>query len=86
MAPIHGDEKDRKLYKSYVQTVLNANTDDLPIEDNGVQQRYIGNESFVVMSKKVSKKWREADVLTRSVFKELAKEDGERYKKVSPLA
>ena len=74
------------MYKSYVQTVLNANTDDLPIEDNGVHQRYIGSESFVGMSKTVSKKWREADVLTRSVFRELAKEDGERYKKVSLLA
>eukprot|EP00804_Cyclotella_cryptica_P011480 CCRYP_017055-RC/>CCRYP_017055-RC protein AED:0.08 eAED:0.08 QI:315/1/1/1/0.25/0/5/745/242 len=81
MDPIRDGEKDRELYKRYVQTVLNANTDDLAIEENGGQQRYIGNVSFVVMSKKVSKKWREVDELTRSVFKELAKEDGERYKK-----
>ncbi|KAL3783654.1 hypothetical protein HJC23_004829 [Cyclotella cryptica] len=85
MDPIRDGEKDRELYKRYVQTVLNANTDDLAIEENGGQQRYIGNVSFVVMSKKVSKKWREVDELTRSVFKELAKEDGERYKKVSSM-
>ena len=77
MDTTHGD-----WYKSYVKMVLDADVDDQRLEIDGVRQKFFGSDSFAGMSKKVSQKWEEADALTRSVFKEIAKEDKERYKRV----
>ena len=70
------------FFKSYVKMVIDTDVEDLPVDIDGARQKFFGSESFAAMSKKVSQKWKEADALTRSVFKELAKEDRERYKRV----
>ncbi len=70
------------FYKSYVKVVLDTDVEDLPVEIDGAREKFFGSDSFAGMSKKVSQKWKEANELTRSVFKELAKEDRERYKRV----
>lgn len=83
IASIRGDKTNKEVYKNFVQTVLDADLNDGSFDGDAVQQRYFGNDSFSGMSKQISKKWREVDELTRSIFKELAAEDSERYKKVS---
>lgn len=80
---IYGNNMNREVYKRYVQTVLNANLNEKPLNKNSVHPKFIGNESFVGMSQEVSKKWRQLNTLTRSIFTDLANEDKERYKKVS---
>lgn len=75
-------ETTADFYKSYVKVVLDTDVEDLPVEIDGARQKFFGSDSFAGMSKKVSQKWKEANELTRSVFKELAKEDRERYKRV----
>ncbi|KAL3804676.1 hypothetical protein HJC23_008491 [Cyclotella cryptica] len=82
-AVIHGDKTNREQYKDFVQSVLDVDLNDSSLNSNTAQQKFIGNESFAGMSKDVSKKWKEVDPLTRSIFKELAAEDSKRYKKVS---
>ena len=79
----YGNSMNRVGYKRYVQTVLNANLDDKPLDKKSAHPKFIGNDSFVGMSQEVSKKWKQVDALTRSIFTELANEDRERYKKVS---
>ncbi|KAL3789552.1 hypothetical protein HJC23_001360 [Cyclotella cryptica] len=81
MNSIQTDKTQKDLYKSYVKMVLNTEVDDLPVEKDAAHQKFFGSDSFAGMSKKVSQKWKEADALTRSVFKEIAKEDRERYKR-----
>eukprot|EP00804_Cyclotella_cryptica_P017814 CCRYP_001225-RA/>CCRYP_001225-RA protein AED:0.04 eAED:0.04 QI:328/1/1/1/1/1/2/1237/311 len=80
-AVIHGDKTNREQYKDFVQSVLDVDLNDSSLNSNTAQQKFIGNESFAGMSKDVSKKWKEVDPLTRSIFKELAAEDSKRYKK-----
>eukprot|EP00804_Cyclotella_cryptica_P017828 CCRYP_001226-RA/>CCRYP_001226-RA protein AED:0.24 eAED:0.24 QI:74/1/1/1/1/1/2/87/281 len=80
-AVIPGDKTNREQYKDFVQTVLDVDLNDSSLNNNRAQRKFIGNESFAGMSKDVSKKWKEVDPLTRSIFKELAAEDSERYKK-----
>jgi hypothetical protein len=82
MESIKLDKTHIDLYKSYVKMVLDSDLDGLPFEKNAAGQSFLGNDSFVSMSKKVSRKWKEAGDLTRSIFKELAKEDRERYNRV----
>lgn len=86
MESIKLDETHLDLYKSYVKMVLDSDLDGLPFEKSVAGQSFLGNDSFVGMSKKVSRKWKEAGELTRSIFKELAKEDRERYNRVSRSA
>jgi hypothetical protein len=82
MDPIDMGKAPADFYKSYVKMVLDTDVEDLPVEIDGARQKFFGSDSFAGMSKKVSQKWKEADALTRSVFKGLAKEDRERYKRV----
>eukprot|EP00804_Cyclotella_cryptica_P000801 CCRYP_001051-RA/>CCRYP_001051-RA protein AED:0.03 eAED:0.03 QI:142/1/1/1/1/1/2/188/251 len=81
MESITLDKTHIELYKSYVKMVIDSDLNDLPFAKKAVGQNFLGNDSFVGMSKKVSQKWKEAGELTRSIFKELAKEDRERYKR-----
>jgi hypothetical protein len=69
----------KEEYKSYVMTILNA--DSIRIDDAS-EQRYGGSDSFGGMSKDIGRQWKQADALTKTVFKELAKENMERHKKV----
>jgi hypothetical protein len=68
----------KEEYKSYVMTILNA--DSIRIDDAS-EQRYGGSDSFGGMSKDIGRQWKQADALTKTVFKELAKENMERHKK-----
>lgn len=69
----------KESYKNHIETVLNADLDDII---TNVGHKYCGSNSFAGMSKTVGTRWKHADALTRSVFKDLAKEDMKRYKKV----
>ncbi|KAL3796695.1 hypothetical protein HJC23_009995 [Cyclotella cryptica] len=78
---INDDNTNSVGYKHYIQTVLDANLDDPSLDKNSTHEKFIGNKSFAGMSQEVSKKWKEVDPLTRSIFIELANEDRQRYKK-----
>lgn len=68
---------NKELYKHFVERILDMKPEDIP--------PYANRNSFVGKSQSVVEKWREADELTRSVFKEIAKRNRENYKKVSCL-
>lgn len=73
-------KENRQLYKSFVQTVLNDNRDaSLQGEDESAE-KYMGNEDFTGMSRKVGDEWQKIDALKRSVFDELAKDESNNYK------
>ena len=76
----------REQYKTYVKMVLNSVEDSDSSVGGGneaSQPKFFGHHSFSGMSKKVGKQWKQADALTRSVFKDLAKEEMQRFRKVS---
>ena len=81
--------KTKEQYREYVKTVLEANEGSDSSVDSGngvIQSKFFGmDNSFSGMSKKVGKQWKQADAVIRSVFRDLAKEENERAKKVSGL-
>jgi hypothetical protein len=76
------DKSNKEQYKLYVQSVLDANLDALPFDENAAHQKFMGSTSFSGMSKMIGQKWKSADSLTHVTFKELAKKNRDRYKKV----
>ena len=67
-------KENRDLYKSFVLTVLNNNRDASWPEEDESAEKYMGNEDFTGMSRKMGDDWQKIDALKRSVFDELAKE------------
>jgi hypothetical protein len=70
---------DKERYKSYVVAILI--TDPVRMDD-ACDRKYGGCDSFGGMSKDIGRQWKQADALTKAVFKELASEDAKRHKKV----
>lgn len=66
--------ENREQYTRFVLTVLNDHQDGSSLAEDGGLQKYMGNKDFTGMSKKVGNEWKKVDALTRSIFKELAKE------------
>ena len=80
-----GITSNRNALKDFIRTVLNFDPKVMSVTDDSETRKYMGTKSFTGMSKKVGEEWKKVDELTRSVFKELAEEESERYKKASPL-
>ena len=70
----HFDKYNKELFKNFAKTVIDMN-----LEHHIADKKEF---SFGGKSTEISKKWREADAFTRTVFEELAAEGNERYKKV----
>ena len=74
--------QNREQYKHFVLNVLNDQQDGPSLADDGGLQKFMGNKDFTGMSKKVGQEWKKVDSLTRSIFKELAKEGENENSKV----
>lgn len=79
-----GITSNRNALKDFIRTVLKFDPEVISVTDDSETRKYMGTKSFTGMSKKVGEEWKKVDELTRSVFKELAEEESERYKKASP--
>lgn len=79
---------NKERHKEHIRMVLNANMEPdstITEKDFASQAKFLRCSSFSGMSKNVAKRWKSADPLVRSAFKDLAKEEMQRHKKVSYL-
>ena len=79
------DQANKEQFKAHVKRVLEANQDEISVDETAGRPKYLGSDSFTGMSKKLGQEWKEADALTQSVFKDLAKEENDRVKIVSRI-
>jgi thymidylate synthase len=69
--------------KRYVKAVLEAKLNGPLAGKKQADEKYFGCKSFGDMSKQIGKEWKHVDKVTRSVFKDLAREASKRRSAVS---